>query len=266
MAAFSRSERPGGEEERGYPSVIPRLPQRGAPLYFQIADYLRDRIESGKLSPGDHLPSETELAESFLVSRHTIREALRYLKARGYIESRQGKGSVIRDRRRSLRVNPVIGSINDLVQFASETVLKPISVASESASGEIAECLNLEPGADVLQISALRCDENNVAFGYTNVYVPSVLAESLSPETSHIVPIYAQIEHNTGIEVVGVEQRMTAVGADEGPAEHLGLKLGEPVLRITRLYYEEDGRPVEFAESFHHSSAYEYLIHLRKEV
>ena len=63
-----------------------------------------------------------------------------------------------------------------------------------------------------------------------------------------------------------MEQRITAVGASEALVKHLGLKRGGPVLRITRLYYEESGRPVEFAESFHHSSAYVYLIHLRKEI
>lgn len=121
-------------------------------------------------------------------------------------------------------------------------------------------------GDDVLRISALRCDENDVVFGYTDVYIPTIFAEDLNPETIHNVPIYAQIERNTGIEVVGVEQRITAVGASEALVKHLGLKRGEPVLRITRLYYEEGGRPVEFAESLHHSSAYEYLIHLRKEI
>lgn len=263
---MSRSEKTVEERNGAFAPVVPRFSQRGVALYLQIADYLRDRIESGRLSPGDQLPPETELAEGFFVSRHTVREALRYLKARGYVESRQGKGSVVRDRKRSLRINPVIGSINDLVQFASETVLKPVSVISEPASGEAAELLNLEPGADMLHISALRCDDKGVAFGYTNVYVPTAFADDFSSETIHNVPIYAQIEHNTGIEVVGVEQRITAIGAGDQPVEHLGLEPGEPVLRIIRLYYEEEGRPVEFAESFHHSSAYEYLIHLRKEV
>jgi GntR family transcriptional regulator len=123
-----------------------------------------------------------------------------------------------------------------------------------------------ETGDDVLRISALRCDENDVVFGYINVYIHTIFAEDLSPETIHNMPIYAQIERKTGIEVVGVEQRITAVGASAALVKHLGLKRGEPVLRITRLYYEESGRPVEFAESFHHSSAYEYLIHLRKEI
>ena len=238
--------------------------QRGVTLYFRVADHLRTRIETGGLLPSDPLPPETELAESYHVSRHTVREALRYLKARGYIESRQGKGSVVRDRTRSLRVNPVIGSINDLVQFAAETVLKPVSIVNEPAAGEVAELLNLEVGTEVLRISALRCDEKDAAFGFTNVYVPDGLARGLSSETINNVPIYAQIERNMGIEVVGVEQRITVTEADRAIAEHLGSPAGEPMLRISRLYYEEDGRPVEFAESFHRASDYEYVIHLRK--
>lgn len=265
MSAFSPLEGPDGAREGSFAPGVPRLPQRGVALYLQIADYLRSRVESGKLLPGNRLPPETELAESFHVSRHTVREALRYLKARGYVESRQGKGNVVRDRKRSLKVNPVIGSINDVLQFASDTVLKPVSVVGEPASDEAAEFLNLEPGDEVLRISALRCDEKDAVFGYTNVYVPAFFAQGMGPETIYNMPIYAQIERNTGIEVMGIEQRITAVSAGEELVRHLGLKLGEPALRITRLYYEEGGRPVEFAESFHHPSSYEYVIHLRKE-
>lgn len=262
MDAFSRSENVGGADNLAV--GIPRFPQRGVSLYLQIADHMRSNIESGRLSPGDRLPPENELAEMFHVSRHTVREALRYLKARGYVDSRQGKGSVVRDRRRSFKVNPVIGSINDLVQFASETILRSVSVETEPASGEVAELLNLEAGTRILRMSAVRCDKDDAAFGYTNIYVPAVLAVGLSPDTIHNVPIYTQVERNNGIEVVGVEQRITAVESTEELVEHLGLDPGEPALRITRLYYEESGVPVEFAESFHHSSAYEYIIHLRK--
>lgn len=264
MAEF-RDFRESSSSE-GVGNVFPFLNRQphGVALYFQVADHLRGKMESGTLNPGDHLPPETDLAEGYHVSRHTIREALRYLKSRGYIESRQGKGSVVRDRTRNLRINPVIGSINDLLQFAAETVLKPVSVAGEAATGEVAELLNVGEGAELLRISALRCDQNGEAFGFTNVYVPKGIAEGLSPETIHNVPIYAQIERNIGIEVVGVEQRITAVDADQTVAEHLEIEPGEPMLRLARLYYEEGGRPVEFAESFHPSSDYEYIIHLRK--
>ena len=51
----------------------------GPPRYRQIAGLLRKRITSGKLRPGDSLPTEMELCETFSISRHTARDALRLL-------------------------------------------------------------------------------------------------------------------------------------------------------------------------------------------
>lgn len=56
----------------------------------QIADQLREAITSGTYGPGEKLPTEHELAESFNVSRGTIREALRALSAAQLVESTRG--------------------------------------------------------------------------------------------------------------------------------------------------------------------------------
>ncbi len=62
----------------------------------QVADQLRDLIGSGRLQPGDRLPSERELAERFGVGRPAVREALRELKAQGLVSAGRGpKGTVI---------------------------------------------------------------------------------------------------------------------------------------------------------------------------
>jgi len=53
------------------------------PAYEQVARQLRDAILDGALAPGEALPSERELCERFGVSRATVREALRALKAQG---------------------------------------------------------------------------------------------------------------------------------------------------------------------------------------
>lgn len=56
----------------------------------QIAQQIRDAISDGVYGPGERLPTETELAESFQVSRGTIREALRMLSANKLVESTRG--------------------------------------------------------------------------------------------------------------------------------------------------------------------------------
>lgn len=56
----------------------------------EIAAQLREMIASGRLKPGDRLPSERDLAARLGVSRNTLREALRALENAGIVEMRKG--------------------------------------------------------------------------------------------------------------------------------------------------------------------------------
>lgn len=64
-----------------------------SPVYVQVAEQLREAILAGELAAGEPLPTERDLAESFGVSRTSIREALRALQAQGLIT---GGGSPVR--------------------------------------------------------------------------------------------------------------------------------------------------------------------------
>ncbi|QDY71581.1 FadR/GntR family transcriptional regulator [Qingshengfaniella alkalisoli] len=61
----------------------------------RVADGIRAEIEAGNLQPGDKLPTEHSLADSFAVSRSVIREAIAHLRNEGLVESRQGVGAFV---------------------------------------------------------------------------------------------------------------------------------------------------------------------------
>jgi len=61
--------------------------------YEQVMAQIEQRIAAGQLQPGDHLPSERELAALLGVSRPSLRESLRVLEALGVVEIRRGGGS-----------------------------------------------------------------------------------------------------------------------------------------------------------------------------
>lgn len=65
-------------------------PQR--PPWRQIADRLSDAITSGAYSPGEKLPSEKNLCDTYKVARMTARKALEHLRDTGVVESRPGIG------------------------------------------------------------------------------------------------------------------------------------------------------------------------------
>jgi DNA-binding transcriptional MocR family regulator len=67
------------------------------PLYEQLADALRRAIVDRDLPPGSRLPAERELARMLALSRTTVAGAYEALKADGWLESRQGSGTRVRD-------------------------------------------------------------------------------------------------------------------------------------------------------------------------
>lgn len=67
------------------------------PAYLQVARDIREQIKSGKLKPGDKLPSFSALCEHYKVSGTVIRTAMILLKAEGVLDGRQGKGVYVTD-------------------------------------------------------------------------------------------------------------------------------------------------------------------------
>lgn len=66
-----------------------------APLYLQVAAQLREAILDGRLAAGAPLPTERELAETFTVSRASVREALRALQAQGLVTPGPSTGRTV---------------------------------------------------------------------------------------------------------------------------------------------------------------------------
>ena len=70
---------------------------RGAHLSTKVAGEISREIVSGRLKPGDRLPTEPELSEMFGVSRTVVREAVARLRSEGIVRSKQGAGVFVTD-------------------------------------------------------------------------------------------------------------------------------------------------------------------------
>ena len=70
-------------------------PGDSAPVYRQIIRQVRCLLASGRLQPGDEMPSVRVLARELLVNPNTVARAYRDLEAMGVLVSRQGSGSCV---------------------------------------------------------------------------------------------------------------------------------------------------------------------------
>ncbi len=109
-------------------SRTPYLPDR-------IADQIKQEMTEGHMAPGDRLPTEQSLAETYGVSRNVVREAIARLRNEGIVESRQGIGAFV-----ALRPRPILrlDKSNSLTSVARHHSLFEIRVTLEVRAAELA--------------------------------------------------------------------------------------------------------------------------------
>jgi DNA-binding GntR family transcriptional regulator len=132
------------------------------PMYRQIAEDLRTRIEAGELAPGSQLPTELELRERYNASRNTVREAIKWLTPLGLVEVRPGQGTFVVEKTdpfiTTLSGNPRTGfGGGEGTSYLSEVSDKKrtpttsrIRVESQEAAPDIAEKLGKPPGSVIV--------------------------------------------------------------------------------------------------------------------
>lgn len=69
----------------------------GKMKYYILMEDIKEEIRSGRIKPGEKLPSENQLTNQYKVSRHTVRKALSILANEGFIVTEQGKGTFCAD-------------------------------------------------------------------------------------------------------------------------------------------------------------------------
>jgi GntR family transcriptional regulator len=132
------------------------------PMYRQIAEDLRGRIESGELPSGSQLPTELEFRERYNASRNTVRDAIKWLTALGLVATRPGQGTFVVEKIdpfvTKLSGNPKTGfgggEGRSYLSEVSEGYRKPttsrIRVEIQEAAPDIAEKLEKPTGSVVV--------------------------------------------------------------------------------------------------------------------
>ncbi len=132
------------------------------PMYRQIAEELRQQIESGDLSRGSQLPTELVLRERYNASRNTVRDAIKWLINLGLVETRPGQGTFVVEAKdpfvTTLTGDPTTGSGGDeSVSYLSEVSeskrkpsISPVQVEIQQASADVAISLRVAKGTEVI--------------------------------------------------------------------------------------------------------------------
>lgn len=210
------------------------------PLWQQVLDDLERRIADGEFA--ERFPTDRELTERYAVSRHTVREAVRRLRARGLVDRHRGRGSFLNTDRLTQPLGGLY-SLFEAVEAAGMTQRSEVLSLTRTRRPEAATRLGLPADAPLIHLSRLRlADDEPLALD--DVHLPADVGEPLLEVDFSRTALYAELRTRCGVTVDQAEETLEPVLGDADARSLLDLEADEALLRVRRLG-RADGRPIE---------------------
>jgi DNA-binding GntR family transcriptional regulator len=219
----------------------------GATVHSQIEDWLAEAIAAGRLSPGERMPAEQDLAAWFGVSRMTLRHALASLARRGLVTRAVGRGggTFVAERKLEQDRTTLAGFSEQLRRHGIQAGARVLSATQRPAGPVSAAALGLREGDQVHEVRRVRLGDGR----------PIVLERSLFPAA--MFPgllqcrldgsLYELLDTRYGQRPHRARESLEPVTAGVREAEALEVTQGAPLMLVERVAYARSGQPVEFA-------------------
>jgi len=219
--------------------------------YQEIERWLRSRVLQGV--PGDPLPSESELATTYGVSRMTARQAVQNLAQEGLVERRRGAGTYVARQPLHRHEAALMSFTEDMRRRGLEASSRLIDASLSPATQADIDALRLPTGARVVTVSRIRLADGT-ALAIENVALPAncagVLAVDLESGSLHDALV------GIGRVPTIAHSWISARSATAAEARLLGLAGRGPLLVERRIIYDSDSTPLEHTESAYVASRY----------
>jgi GntR family transcriptional regulator len=236
------------------------------PLYQQVADKLRDGIESGFYPVGSSLPTEAQLCAQFGISRHTARDALRLLEQAGFVSRRRGAGTYVEANRPKSKYVQTLATIDDLFRYAHETRFEIEDVRRIRAAQSFAEYALCPVGTPLIRLRGRRFQVlSRRPFSITEITLARRYENAIDRIIDHRGPICALLEDIFNIRIDRIAQDIQAVNLSADEAARLDVKTGTAALKVVRRYYEEDGTLIEVSSNLYPGTRFTYTTWLDRD-
>ena len=221
----------------------------------QVNEILHQRIRDGAYSPGMRLPSESELAKDFDVSRATVRTVFARMEAEGLILRKQGDGTYINEHIHD--VNTHLGGLwefSRLIESSGyEASVQPVSIVTRPADSLEQEKLKLKPGEPVVWMQRLFLADQKAVILANNT-IPERKIDPAAGTLKFDLPIQEFLERYCHKRIAYVILDVSAAQIQGEAAHHLELKEGGALLNMGITFYDRDNHPLVCGQSLFNDS------------
>lgn len=234
------------------------------PLYYQLAELLREEIRSGTLAPGDRLPSERELGERTGISRMTARQAISYLVRSGDLVVRPGIGTFVAEPKLAYDALHLLGFSEETMRRGGDVHSHVLEQAVVEPPASVAAQLEIAPGETATRVTRLRSSGETPLLLETST-IPTALCPGLDEADLATHSLYALIELRYNLRLATARQTLEATVANEYEAGLFGVPRGTAMLLLEGVAYERGGEPVEHFKALYRGDRLKLELRSRRD-
>lgn len=203
------------------------------------------------------------MAARFRVSRMTSRQALKSLCNLGVAYSLQGKGTFVSGIKLEKNFRQVRSFSEEMQALGYRPSSRLLAFERVAARGEVAQALQLRPGAEVFRLHRLRLADSS-PLGLECAHLPQRLFPDLMDVFDGRGSLYQILWERYGTRVVVADEVVEANSAGLEHARLLRIPSKSPVFFFTRTSHVQDGQVVEYVKSIYRADRYKIVNRLTR--
>lgn len=234
------------------------------PLYIQLQDIIIKKIDEKEYLPGEMIPSERRMAETYGVNRMTVKRAVSKLVEQGYLISKPGAGTFVAGRNNKkidlsyIDENKNAGVSATMKQYGLNISNKIIGLGELNNSRFLNFNLCLDEGETVWGIHRVRLgNDEPLAVEYT--YVPKKYFDDIDSFDFEKISLYDYMESKGHLPVHFIE-KLIVCDANKKLADLLNVEKGTAIFKIEYQGADEDYNIVEYTKSYMNPSKADFRV------
>lgn len=233
------------------------------PLYYQIAERIKEQVALGELAAGDQLPPERELCDQFGVSRMTVRQAVTYLAKQGLLDVRPGVGTFIAQPKLTYDALHLLGFSEEMARSGAVAESLVLEQSLVVPAARVASKLRLDPNETVVQIVRLRRVNQEPMLLETSMIRAAIVPDLEQVDLAQN-SLYELLERRYGLHLQRSHQTVEVVIANEYEQQLFGLRSGAAMILLEGVTYDADEQPIEYFKAIYRGDRCKFELESRR--
>ncbi|WP_160679217.1 GntR family transcriptional regulator [Clostridium sp. C8-1-8] len=234
-----------------------------SPIYLQLREVIRNKIEDGEYLPGMAIPSENDLADIYGINRMTVRNGIDTLVNEGILKRVQGKGVYVVGSKVERDLETLGGFTQTMREKNTQPCTKVLTKVLRKAGDKYGSIFGIDKEDEIYYIKRI-CSADGDPVSLEEIYIPKYVVPKLEGIDLGVFSIYEVYEFY-GIKISKAFQTLDLTQLEQRDARMLGIDSRLSVMLFECVSYDENEKVIELSRNYTRGDKCNFNVHFHKE-